>query len=211
MLKDAKGQLDKRKVFVSEDKSVDVVAIDVDRLIRDPEENIVSSVFAPSYMVRFEDIEKQLSGVGDLVFALGYPRGISSLVTNHPLAKAAYLASIPGEEISIPDICGAQPDGQPRTVTVKGKLLIVDGLIQHGNSGSRVLHAGGAEIRHDPKTGQIEFSNVDIKNFVCGIVSFEVWGPDLQPGSGLTAVYSSDYILDLLASATNETTPHPKK
>ena len=103
-------------------------------------------VFGVSYMVRFGGIDKQLTGVGDLVFALGYPRGISSFPTNHPIAKATYLVSWPGEEISIPVTCELQPNGQPRIVTVTGKILIVDGLILHGNSGSPVLLAGGAKV-----------------------------------------------------------------
>jgi hypothetical protein len=115
-LKDSDGHIDKWKVFVHEDRMVDVVAIDVNEEVRKP--YMLTSAFSASYMVRFGDIDKQLTGVGDLVFALGYPRGISSLLTNHPIAKVGYLASLPGEEISIPYHCGSDPNGQPRIITV---------------------------------------------------------------------------------------------
>src|ERR1700758_581375 len=52
------------------------------------------------------------------------------------LAKAAYHASVPGEEINVSYRCGTLPNGQAKTVAVAGKILIVDGLIVHGNSGS---------------------------------------------------------------------------
>jgi hypothetical protein len=196
VLKDHAGKLNAKKVFVHPDKIVDVVAIDVDSEIKNPGEHIRESVFSATYMVRFKDIDKQLTGVGDQVFALGYPLGISSRPTNHPIAKVAYLASTPGEDTSIPYICGTQSNGQPRTVTVSGKILIVDGLIVHGNSGSPVLLAGGTRVRHDPVSGQIQFSTNDVLNLVTGIVSM---GFD---GSGLSIVYSSDYIWDLLADAS---------
>jgi len=206
-LREPSGHLDKHRVFAHQDTSVDVVAIDIDDEIHKPEEHVLYSYFTASYMVGFDRIDKQLTGVGDLVFALGYPKGITSLTTNHPIAKAAYLASLPGERISIPVPCGPQPTGGRRIITVAGKILIVDGLIQHGNSGSPVLLAGGTKVRHNPTTGGLEFSNVEIHNLVCGIVSFEVVGIDGQPGSGLTAVYSSDYILDVLNDGSKASGP----
>jgi hypothetical protein len=50
-------------------------------------------------------------------------------------------------------------------------------------------------MRHDPVSGALQFSTVDVQNLVTGIVSS---GFD---GSGLSIVYSSDYIWDLLAEA----------
>ncbi len=200
-LKDRAGKIDTKKIFAHPDKTIDVVAIDVNQEVSDPKEYIRSSSFSASYMVRFSDIDKQLTGVGDLVFALGYPLGISSHPTNHPIAKAAYLASLPGEEISVPVSCGTLPNGQPREVAIEGKILIVDGLIVKGNSGSPVLLAGGARVRHNPVTGTLEFSSADILNLVTGIVST---GLD---GSGLSIIYSSDYIWDLMVEATEAKHP----
>jgi hypothetical protein len=45
----------------------------------------------------------------------------------------------------------------------------------------------------DAKTNGLRFSSIPIKNLVIGIVS-------LGLGGGLTAVVSSDYVLDLLRS-----------
>jgi Trypsin-like peptidase domain len=199
-LKNADGRIDDKRVFAHSSRNVDIVAIDVSTEIHSRTEHIKSSVFLPSYMVLFNEIEKQLTGVGDLVFAIGYPFGISSTRTNHPIAKAEYLASLPMEEVTVPFPC--QSAGSPRRViTFEGKILILDGLIVPGNSGGPVVLAGGPRFKHDPVSGQLETSTRDIKNYVIGIVSSTLGG------SGLAIVYSSDYILALLDDIS-KTTPH---
>ena len=194
-LRTRNGIVDPKKIFAHADKNVDIAAVNVDSLVRDSREHIRDSTFGPTYFVKFDQIDKQLTGVGDLVFALGYPLGIASQRTNHPIAKAAYLASIPGEEVSFPYICKSAFGRPDKNVKVEGKILVIDGLIVHGNSGSPVVLAGGTKIRHDPITGQLEWSTIDIQNLVTGIVA-SGWD-----GAGLTLVYSSDYILDLLDQA----------
>lgn len=83
--------------------------------------------------------------------------------------------------------------GTTVSTVLDGKFLIVDGLIVPGNSGGPVLLAGGIRVARDAKTNQLEFSSIPVKNLVIGIVSLGLRG-------GLTAVVSSDYVLDLLKS-----------
>lgn len=128
--------------------------------------------------------------IGDPVIALGYPLGIRSLSNDYPMAKMGYLASRPGEEISIPthvlDRTGANVP-----VVIEGKFLVVDGLIVPGNSGGPVVLVGGARVSQDTKTNQLLFSTKPLENDVMGVVSCAL-------GGGLTVVVSSDYVFDLL-------------
>jgi len=125
------------------------------------------------------------------VFALGYPLGITSLLTNRAVAKAGYLAAIPGEELafSTPSkTCDGKKDG---LVVLRGKLLLVDGLIVPGNSGGPVLLPAGESFGRDSITGQFQI-RMTKSNRIIGIVSSTL-GP-----SGLSVAYSSDYIDELI-------------
>jgi S1-C subfamily serine protease len=83
---------------------------------------------------------------------------------------------------------------------VRGKLILVDGLIVPGNSGGPVVIEGGVRVRRRQTTGPLEFSQ-SMDNFVVGIVSSSL-GP-----SGLTTVISSDYIRDMMTTYV----PNPSK
>ncbi len=182
--------LDASRVHLHPIARIDLVAIDVTDKIRDQAQHIDFSVYAPSYLVTFGKIRDQLTDIADEVIALGYPLGIRSLRNSYPIAKIGYLASSPGEEVSIPirlqNRAGAQVD-----VTIEGKFLVVDGLIVPGNSGGPVVLAGGTRVRHDPVTNQIQFSDQSVQNYVAGVVSYGL-------GGGLTLVIGSDYVAELL-------------
>jgi hypothetical protein len=184
--------LDVTRVHLHPTPEIDLVAIDVTDKVRDPAQHIDFTVYAPSYLVRFGKIQAQLTDIADEVIALGYPLGVRSLKNNYPIAKIGYLASTPGEEVSIP-IRVQNRAGTLINTSLDGKFLVVDGLIVQGNSGGPVVLAGGTRIRHDPKTNQLQFSTESIKNYVAGVVSFGL-------GGGLTVVVSSDYLFELLQS-----------
>jgi trypsin-like peptidase len=186
--------LDTTRVHVHPSQRIDLVAIDVTEKVRDVNEHINWTAYSPSYLVPFAKISDFATTITDEVIALGYPLGISSLRNAYPIAKIGYLASTPGEEVTIP-ITTLNRAGVPTKVTLDGKFLVVDGLIVPGNSGGPVVLVGGgrwrlAEIEHTGKYQQ-QFLNVPIQNLVTGIVSYAL-------GGGLTAVVSSDYLIDFL-------------
>lgn len=147
--------------------------------------------FDPSYMLAFDKITTYLTGLGDQVFALGYPRGVTSLTTSYPIAKAGYLATEPGQLFAL-ELTGKDRSGQPVKRRLEGKLLVVDGLLVPGNSGGPVVLPADLKVRRDPSTNQLQFATEQLKNYVIGVVSSSL------DGSGLTLVYSVDYVLEVL-------------
>lgn len=182
--------LDATRVHLHPSPKVDLVIIDVTDKVRDQAQHIDFTAYAPSYLVQFANIQAQLTYIADEVIALGYPLGIRSTRNNYPIAKIGYLASTPGEDVSVP-INAKNRAGTLVSTSIDGKFLVVDGLIVPGNSGGPVVLAGGTRIRRDPTTNQLQFSDRSIKNYVAGVVSYAL-------GGGLTVVVSSDYLLELL-------------
>lgn len=186
--------LDSTRVHLHPSPRVDLVLIDVTDKLQAANEQIDSTSFGPSYLVPFAKVKDWQTDIGDAVIALGYPLGIRSLKNNYPIAKLGYLASSPGEEVSIP-IKLFDRANVPTEITLDGKFLVVDGLITNGNSGGPVVLVGGLRTRRDPQTNQLQFLTSPIQNYVIGVVSMGL-------GGGLTAVVSSDYLLELLQSAS---------
>jgi hypothetical protein len=192
--------LDTSRVYPHPTANVDLVAVDVtDTINNKSAEHIDFVAYARSYLVPFAKIQDFQTDVADEVIALGYPLGIRSLRNNYPIAKIGYLASIPGQEVSIPQVVKNRR-GSPVNTLLEGKFLVVDGLIVGGNSGGPVLLVGGVRVRRDPATNQLQFSTSPIKNYVIGVVSYGLGADGL--GAGLTVVVSSDYLFDLLQLAS---------
>ena len=192
-LLDESGVLLKNRVRLAADPHVDVAAV----LLNDvPPSNppLEFNHFDVSYLLAFDRITASLTGLGDQVFALGYPHGVTSSRTSYPIAKAGYLATSPGETFAI-TLRQQSRNGRETPVTLEGKILVIDGLIMPGNSGSPVVLPSELKIRRDPVSNALQFADRQTKNFVIGIVS------ELLPGSGLTLCFSSDYILDLVGSS----------
>jgi len=157
-----------------------------------------------SYLLPFDRITSWLTGLGDQVFALGYPLGITSAKTSYPIAKAGYLAATPGEEFAI-DIPSASRNNTQSSTRLEGKLLVVDGLIVPGNSGGPIVLPSDLKFRRDPVTNQLQFATQQIKNYVIGVVSMAIGQ------SGLALAYSSDYVLDLINEFTTDLQAHSKQ
>jgi hypothetical protein len=147
--------------------------------------------FDTSYLLPFDKIMTSSTGLGDQVFAIGYPGGVTSLKNSYPLAKSSYLASLPGVEVAV-KTRGKNRNGESKITTVEGKILLVDGLIVGGNSGSAVVLPAGIKMRLNPQTKSLEYTKELTENLVIGIVS---GGFDAL---GLAYIYSSDYILELI-------------
>jgi S1-C subfamily serine protease len=184
------GAADPRRLRVHKNPLIDVavVALTPDILPFRPE---TQTSFDPSYMLSFDKITTYLTGLGDQVFALGYPRGITSLTTFYPIAKAGYLATQPGQVFAI-ELTGTDRSGQTTKARLEGKILVVDGLLVPGNSGGPVVLPSELKVRRDPVTNQLQFATQQLKNYVIGIVSGSL------NGSGLTLVYSVDYVLEVV-------------
>jgi len=197
-LVNATGTLDSSRVRLHPQPGIDLVAIDVTDKINDvSNQHIRSFAFDKTYTVPFDKIRDFQTDIADEVIALGYPLGISSQRNDYPIAKIGYLASIPGEEVSIP-FPVVNRAGVATITTVEGKFVIVDGLIVPGNSGSPVVLVGGIRSRRDPQTNQLQFSTKPIPNLVIGVVSGSLGG------SGLSVVISVDYVLDLLKELSSK-------
>lgn len=181
------------KIKLHPDPIVDVVIIDVTEEINDVHSELELDLasFDTSFLARFDEIYSEWEyGIGDQVFALGYPMGISSSNLSLPIAKSVYLASLPGELFQI-DLNWSNRKKKVVKTTLKGKLLIVDGLIVGGNSGGPVVLPSGVRFKYDADKG-FQHSVGQQKNLVIGIVSSSIGS------SGINIVYSSDYILDLI-------------
>lgn len=126
------------KVFLEhENPTIDVCIILLNNdIMNDSLIEIMS--FDQSYLLPFNSIAGKYFNIGSKVFVLGYPEGISSLRNSFPIAKTGLLASLPGQEFLI-KIADTNRAGILTTKLLQGKLLIVDGLIVHGNSGGPVI------------------------------------------------------------------------
>ncbi len=102
-LKHPDGSLDTSQVALHPDSSVDVAVVRLDQSFFKTEgfEGTLPLTALPrDYFKSFDSLPDGFTDVGSLVFALGYPGGITSVLTNRPVAKAGYLAAVPGKETS---------------------------------------------------------------------------------------------------------------
>ncbi len=178
------------KLKLHPDPKIDIAVIDVTIEISTILDiDLVS--FDTSFLLKFDKIYEGMHlGIGDQVFALGYPFGITSTHSNLPIAKSGYIASLPGEEFQVEISC--QNRAKKKVLTIaEGKLIIVDGLIVGGNSGGPVVLPAEIRFKTDEKSG-FQFTKGPLENLVLGIVSMSI------SSSGINIIYSSDYILELI-------------
>lgn len=169
--------------------SIDVAVIDITTIfIKNPE--LSFSNIDTSRLAHFEHLKNINLGLGSQIFALGYPAAQRISNGNLPIGKFGYIASSLSEQIEY-DVFLKDQRSITRKLNLKGKFFIVDGLLIGGNSGSPIIN---------PKEVKTYFSSSSnfsarqqfIHNYVVGILSLGV------PGTGLSIIYSSDYILELI-------------
>jgi hypothetical protein len=153
--------------------------------------NIKVPSFDISYPRPFDSITSMYFNIGSQVFVLGYPRGITSLENNLPIAKFGFIASTPGDQFSL-KLPAKNRKNEQKSVELIGELLIIDGLIVPGNSGGPVILPSIIKTRIDPETKQWQHMTKPTKNFVIGVLS----GSFGQ--SGLSFSFSSDYVIDTI-------------
>lgn len=203
-LKHPDGSLDTSQVALHRDSSVDVAVVSLERsILKTKGFEGISPLrgLKRDYFKSFDSLRDGFTDIGNLVFALGYPRGITSVLTNRSVAKAGYLAAIPGEELAL-NTKWMTCDGKEGSMIVRGKLLLIDGLIVPGNSGGPVLLPAGQSFGQDLTSGLFQI-RMTKNNRIIGIVSSGL-GP-----SGLSYAYSSDYIHELIESLMKATSSKP--
>lgn len=193
-LKMPDGKLDLSRLALHPEKTVDVAVVRTDDVFMKYQNQIRKrlnmKVLTKDWLERFADLPGAFGYMGAPVFALGYPRGITSLLTNYPIAKRGHLAATAGEEIAL-NTSWILRSGQQSGIVVRGKLLLIDGLIVPGNSGGPVVFPGAGAFGRDPKTGQVMMKSAGSSK-VLGIVSTGL-GP-----SGLSYAYATDYFRSLI-------------
>ena len=188
-LKDKDGKpLPKVKIHANPVIDVGIIALDEEL---SPSNGIDLVSFDVNDLLPFNRISTWFTGIGDQVFVMGYPLGMSSLKNNYPIVKPGYLASLPGEEFVVNYPCKNRKN-ELVTTRIAGKILAIDGLIAAGSSGGPVVLPVETKTLHDPKTNQLKQSSEPTKNFVIGIVS------SVLGHSGVNIAYSSDYIRYLI-------------
>jgi hypothetical protein len=199
-LKKRDGVLDVARVALHPERTVDVAAVRTDDVVMAHMNRIrtrmTSKVLLMDRLIAFADLPGSYGHIGQQVFALGYPHGITSVLTNYPIAKVGHLAATAGEELAL-STKWLRRDGKESAVTVRGKLILVDGLLVPGNSGGPVVLPGSGLWDINPKTGETVMQTGG-STMVLGIVSAG-WAP-----AGLTYAYATDYIKDVIGSLLSQ-------
>lgn len=178
---------------------IDIALIQLDAVRFISGDALDLATFETGDLVPFDQIAATtFTGLGDQVFALGYPNGITSLRNNYPIAKSAYLSSLPGTEFAV-EVPLRNRRKERVKARLEGKILLLDGLVAGGNSGGPVLLPTELKTRRDSHTPYVRVATEPAKNLVLGIVSGGI------SSAGLTTVYSADYILELIDSQIKET------
>ncbi len=177
----------KRYILPHPNPNVDVAAL----VLLDEWSGVKADSFDVSMLPSFSETNSFYSlGMGDQVYALGYPHGIVAQRNNYPVAKTGWLSSVPGEELNL-RVPATNRFGVLTNVTIAGKIFVVDGLLVPGNSGGPVIMPSTLDFATDEK-GKFFYSARPKSNRVIGVMSMS----SLQ--AGLSFVFSSDYVLDLI-------------
>lgn len=181
----------KRNVLPHANPKVDIVLIDITSQIKSELTGELPS-FDISDLKEMDSLPSLLVGLGDPVFALGYPADTKSLKTNLPIAKAAYISSSLDGDMEL--IVKVSKDDCSDSVLCRskigGKIFLVDGNIIGGNSGGPIIlgrqpvyATGGSIVTEDYKARG---------NVIVGIVS------QGKPNTGINIIYGCDYIKELI-------------
>jgi len=193
-LKMPDGKLDLSRLALHPEKTVDVAVVRIDDVVMKHQKQIRKRLkfrsLTKDWLEPFAELPGPYGYIGAPVFALGYPRGITSLLTNYPIAKRGHLAATAGEEIAL-DTSWTLRNGQQSGIVVRGKLFLIDGLIVSGNSGGPIVFPGAGAIGKDPKTEQLTIKARGSSK-VLGIVSGGFGS------SGLSYAYATDYFRSLI-------------
>jgi S1-C subfamily serine protease len=178
------------KIKTHPNPDVDIAIIDITSTIEQLREQIDLNSIDTSYLIEYNQLIRSYEfGVGDQVFAIGYPFGITSLRLNYPIAKSCYISSSTDEEFFL-QYPFYNREGISQETSLRGKLFLVDGLIVGGNSGGPVVIPAEQKTRY--RDGHLQHRT--LPNYVIGIVSSSLGS------SGINVIYSAGYIKELIGS-----------
>lgn len=206
------------KLEVHPNRFIDVAIIDITEALAS-DKSILRRSFDVSDLIDFKSIYSDYYfGVGDIVYAIGYPHGIRSVNNNLPIAKSICIASIPGNEFYF--------DLNEKSNQAKhpGKVIIADGYLVKGNSGGPVIMPlGSHSFKYSEALKSIVTNEIE-NNYIIGIVSnsrnkkiqipVKSKSTELQKKnsdckdqkyvelidySGINVIFSADYIKEAIA------------
>jgi hypothetical protein len=190
-LKRSDGQLNPSRCALDPDPLVDVAVVRIDdTLPKYQHRRLEISSLETNYLEPFGNLPGPYANMGAPVFALGYPRGITSLLTNFPVAKVGHLAAPAGEELAIRTHLETK-EKKIVPLIFRGKLLLIDGLIVPGNSGGPVVLPGAGAMGVDPESGRLKVKSAG-SSLIIGIVSTKT------SDDGLVIAFATDYIRNLI-------------
>ncbi|SHM54410.1 trypsin-like peptidase domain-containing protein [Mucilaginibacter sp. OK098] len=188
-LKDVRGKI-MDNVHPYPNQSVDVVVIDVTGFIMTNSSNDLA-IYAIDInnLISINNLFSYQIFTGNQVLATGYPSGVQIVSQSKPMVKSAIISSPLTSPIDV-NMIMENRNHKFVSYNISAKLILIDGYIVGGNSGGPVFTPRDKNIS-DPKTTQGQF------NYVIGIVSA------VYNNTGLSLIYSSDYIKDLIYKYSN--------
>lgn len=176
-------------VRIHKNPKIDIAVVDITSQIISVK-NLDIKYFDISYLLPLEDIATQTStGMGDQVYAIGYPAGITSTKTNAPIIKSGYISSSLSGNLAINTSLITRANKKVNTI-IEGKYFLVDGLIIGGNSGGPIVHPN--ERKYKVVDGRFQYTNIEIPNLIFGIVSSSLGN------TGISVIFSCDHIIEVL-------------
>jgi Trypsin-like peptidase domain len=177
-----------RNVKIHPNPIIDIAVLNITELMKDGDINVNS--FDTSYLMGFNRINSDLElGIGNQVFAVGYPLGITSIKSNYPIAKSCYISSIIQNDFQIRFPCNDRTN-KPGVAIIVGNFFLVDGLIVGGNSGSPIVIPADIYFKIENGTEV----HRELENYIIGIQSSNLGG------SGISVIYSAQYIKELVST-----------
>lgn len=177
-------------VKIHPNPKIDIAIINITEIVKGTS-HLGIKYLDPSYLIKLKDIGSETqSGIGSLVFAIGYPAMITSKNSNLPIIKSGFISSSLTGDLKI-NTKWKNRENDTINENVEGKYFLVDGLIIGGNSGGPIVHAKERKYRIN-ELGQLEYSSLVIPNLIFGIVSFGI------DNTGISVVFAADHIIELL-------------
>lgn len=178
------------EVKIHESEKIDIAVIDISNQIKELVKRFWLSntnFIDTSKLIRLNKINHMVS-YGSQVFAIGYPAGIKSFLTNQPIVKTVNISSsLDGKLIFQQQWKNRNKDSV--NIKTEGSVFIVDGNIVGGNSGGPIITS--KQIIHIEANNQV-LKSKGMDNYIIGIVS-NIW-----KNQGLTLVFSSDNIQEVI-------------
>lgn len=182
------------KLQIHPDPRVDIAVLDITKgLEAFQKSGIDISDFATidvDNLLDINEVERTTNtSMGDLVFAMGYPKGIKIETTNEPIAKAIHISSrIDGKQTY--KVQSYDRKKILKEFILDKKFFLVDGKIINGNSGGPVIVPRNHKLLSMRNTDT--YRTLEVDNHVIGIVASG------RLDSGIYIIYACDYAKEII-------------